>query len=246
MADKAIISEGFGKPPVDEQIEILSKQRDPETGKRLFTNFTGTSMNVYIDRKRWKYQKQADPKWTKTAIHQAGPHDRFHVAHPSVFATGQQAVLELLNEFAAKGAAAVVNCWPTRDGLPPEVVPLGDPRAKAMLNFITEASVAPRQAKVKAMNEARAGRRGQGAGGGRKAKYTDAQVRQVKALYASFQGTIKAFELAAGKLLGVERLPWRTVENWRAAAKRWPVFGSKPITMPRTPQRKEKARGRRK
>ena len=34
--------------------------------------------------------------------------------------------------------------------------------------------------------------------------------------------------------------PWRTVENWRAAAKRWPAFGSQPVKMPRSKPRKRR------
>lgn len=235
------MSEGFGKPTLDEQREILSKQVSPETGKRLFTNFTGSSMNVYIDSKRFKNQKQADPKWTKTAVRQAGPHDRIHVAHPSVLVTGEQAARELLIAFTKAGAEAVVNCWPTRDGLPPEVVRLGNINTKATLAFLTEAADAPQKAKLRAMNAARVASGKLGGSTGRKPKYTDAQVRAIKALYESFQGTIKEFEIAAGKLVGQERVPWRTVQNWATAGKRpWAPMGSKPIKMPRSKSRKRR------
>lgn len=232
MADKAIIREGYGKPSYEAQIEVLSKQVSPETGKRLFTDFSPTSPDVYVDRKRFKSHREADDKWLKTALRQAHKGIRWWVAHPSVLSGGENSVRECLLILRSKGGTSVIRCDTGKEiQLTPETA--------AFAEFIGDAARAPLEAKLAAMRRRRLETGNLGGSTGRKPKYTDAQIRAVKALWISHQGTIAEFEIKAGKLVGQERLPYRTAFRWARAGKvPWPPMGSRPAIMPRTKRKR--------
>lgn len=212
--------------------KALPSMAEQEAALRVhgFKDFTDDSPNVYIDRKRNRVKGAEAPlEQRDLMVAQTREGDVVFVTDASVFGRGDRDARNVINLLGECGAVAIHDCSAgerikiTRE-------------SRALLAFIGRARELADQAKSRAMI---AEKRRTGKVGGRSPDYTDPEVRKVKAVWLAHQGTNAEFEIAAGKVLGKDRLPYRTAYNWSRAGRRpWPAMGSEPAVMPR------KARGK--
>lgn len=220
---RAYMREGKALPTMAAQEALLAKHG--------FKNFTDASFNVYIDRKSRRTDAPLEQR--DLMVKQTDAGDVVYVASASVLARGDRDARVILGELGEKGAVAVYDCSiEQRIAITKET--------RALLDFIGRARELADQAKHKAML---AEKRRTGKLGGRAPDYSDDQIRKVKAVWLAHQGTNAQFEIAAGKVLGKDRLPYRTAYNWSRAGRRpWPPMGSEPAVMPRSKRKVSRAK----